>query len=118
MLKTILNSEIFQQNIGMNMWLTENQVQKRNLKGTNRPCEMPDPDGLDLRVTALRSVIAKMLFLIFKDSLLSAIETNDWHRTNVVLIYKKGFQCIPVNYRPVRLTSIVSGIVSVTGANK
>lgn len=53
------------------------------------------------------SVIAKTLFLIFKDSLITGMVPAERCCTNVVTIFKKASRFVPGIYIPVSLTSIV-----------
>lgn len=62
----------------------------------------------------LSQVIARPLFLIFMDSLLTGMVPADWRKANVVLIFKKGSRYISGNYRPVSLTSIVCKLLEGT----
>ena len=87
-------------------WLTEDRIKIRLEKlNINKS---PGPDGLHPRVLReLSQVIARPLFLIFTDSLLTGMVPADWRKANVAPIFKTGPKYIPGNYRPVSLTSIV-----------
>ena len=87
-------------------WLTEDRIRNRLEKLTIN--KSPGPDVLHPRVLrVLSQVIARPLFLIFTDSLLTGMVPADWRKANVGPIFKKGPKYIPGNYRPVSLTSIV-----------
>ncbi|XP_073458774.1 uncharacterized protein [Aquarana catesbeiana] len=83
-------------------WLTEDKI--RNRLGKPNINKSPGPDGLHPRVLReLSQIIARQLFLIFTDSLLTGMVPADWRKAP---IFKKGPKYIPGNYRPVSLTSI------------
>ncbi|GAB0186867.1 mitochondrial enolase superfamily member 1 [Grus japonensis] len=54
----------------------------------------------------LTDVIAKPLSIIFERSWRTEALPEDWKKTNVTPVFKKGKEEDPGNYRPVSLTSI------------
>ncbi|XP_040203525.1 uncharacterized protein LOC120935538 [Rana temporaria] len=89
------------------LWLTETVVLKTLEKlNTNKS---PGLDGLHSRVLKdLSQVIARQLFLIFLDSILTGMVPADCRKPNIMVrIFKRRQSHIPENYRPVSLTSIV-----------
>ncbi|KFP26059.1 RNA-directed DNA polymerase from mobile element jockey, partial [Colius striatus] len=65
------------------------------------------PDGIHLRVLReLADVIAKLLSIIFEQSWRTSEMPEDWRKTNVTTVFKKGKKEDPGEYRPVSLTSI------------
>ena len=42
---------------------------------------------------------------------MTGIVPLDWHKANVVPIFKKGTKSLPSNYRPVSLTSIAGKVL-------
>ena len=75
-------------------WLTEDRIKIRLEKlNINKS---PGPDGLHPRVLReLSQVIARPLFLIFTDSLLTGMVPAKWRKANVAPIFKKGPKNIP-----------------------
>ena len=57
-----------------------------------------------LRETA--NNVAPALSLIYRASLTQSQLPNDWKKSNVVLIFKKGSRTSPANYQPISLTCI------------
>ena len=47
------------------------------------------------------------LYLIFQKSLSTGVLPVSWKEANVIALHKKGDKCVPNNYRPVSLTSVV-----------
>ncbi|GAB0208323.1 mitochondrial enolase superfamily member 1 [Grus japonensis] len=65
------------------------------------------PDGMHPRVLSeLAAVIARPLSIIFERSWRTGEVPEDWRKANVTLVFKKGKEEDPGNYRPVSLTSI------------
>ncbi|GAB0203741.1 mitochondrial enolase superfamily member 1 [Grus japonensis] len=65
------------------------------------------PDGMHPRVLReLEDVIARLLAIIFERSWRTGEVPEDWRKANVTLVFKKGKEEDPGNYRPVSLTSI------------
>ena len=62
-----------------------------------------------LKTTA--EVITPALTVIFNSSLDSGRLPSDWLQANVSPIYKKGDRTLPLNYRPVSLTSVCSKVM-------
>ncbi|GAB0179468.1 mitochondrial enolase superfamily member 1 [Grus japonensis] len=65
------------------------------------------PDGMHPRVLReLADVISMPLSIIFKRSWRTGEVPEDWRKADVTLVFKKGKNEDPGNYRPVSLTSI------------
>ena len=65
------------------------------------------PDAIPNSVLKLGAPqLAPILSAIFKQSLETGTLPKDWLKANVSPIYKKGGRHLPVNYRPVSLTSV------------
>ena len=65
------------------------------------------PDGIHPHLLqSCADQLAYPLYLIFKASLSSGLLPNLWKVSNVVPIFKKGSRTIPLNYRPISLTSV------------
>ena len=47
------------------------------------------------------------LHLIFQKSLTTGILPATWKGANITALYKKGDRCVPNDYRPISLTSLV-----------
>ena len=76
------------------------------------PNKATGPDNISpwvLRTTA--EVIAPAVTVILKSSLLSGILPKDWLQAHISPIFKKGDRALPLNYRPVSLTSVCSKIM-------
>ena len=66
------------------------------------------PDGIQPLILKNCSVaFAYPLYVLFTDSLNSSELPEDWKKSNVVPIYKKGCRYVPNNYRPISVTLIV-----------
>ncbi|KAF2351845.1 Reverse transcriptase domain [Trinorchestia longiramus] len=73
------------------------------------PHKSTGPDDLGRRILKeTAEVISEPLTNIFNRSLETGIVLDDWKRTNVTPILKKGNNQIPNNYRPISLTSVIS----------
>ncbi|KAF2343459.1 Reverse transcriptase domain, partial [Trinorchestia longiramus] len=73
------------------------------------PYKSTGPDGLGPRILKeTAEVISEPLTNIFNRSLETGIVPDDWKRANVTPIFKKGNKQIPINYRPISLTSVIS----------
>ena len=67
----------------------------------------PGPDGLHpLLLKSCADVVAEPLLCIVKASFKSGITAQDWKRTTVAPIFKKGLRTDPAIYRPVSLTLV------------
>ena len=58
-----------------------------------------------------KTVIVKVLVLLFWISWEKSVVPMDWKRANITAIHKSGQKSEPNNYRPVSLTSICSKIM-------
>ena len=86
--------------------LTQEEVQQRLKK--IKTDKSPGPDGIHPRILReLSDVLARPLFLIFTNSILTGNVPPDWRLGNVVPIFKMGPKTEPGNYRPVSLTSVM-----------
>lgn len=56
----------------------------------------------------LGPIVYHLRYFSLRLSLDSAEEPSDWHRGNVLPVFKKGLHTDPLNYRPISLTSITS----------
>ena len=73
-----------------------------------KPAKSCGPDNIHPRV--LREVKEGVVFplhLIFQKSLTTGTLPAIWKEANVTALYKKGDRCVPNNYRPISLTSVV-----------
>jgi hypothetical protein len=67
----------------------------------------PGPDGIgSLLLKELSDHVTGPLTTIYRTSLDSGGVPENWRRSNITPIYKKGSKADPANYRPVSLTSI------------
>jgi hypothetical protein len=76
------------------------------------PNKAAGPDGISpwvLRTSAL--AIAPALSVIFRSSLYLGTLPKDWLQAHISPIFKKGDRSLPLNYRPVSLTSVCSKIL-------
>ncbi|XP_011674653.1 uncharacterized protein LOC586335 [Strongylocentrotus purpuratus] len=72
-----------------------------------KPHKAPGPDGITPRILKqLSRVIAPILRIIYRLSYDTGEIPDDWHKGNVVPVYKKGDRTDPSNYRPISLTCI------------
>ena len=78
------------------MWEVRKAIQKLKKELAAGPDEM----GPWL-LQELEDVVAKALTLIFRESLESGVVPENWRRSNVTPIFKKGAKTEPGNYRPV-----------------
>ena len=68
-------------------------------------------DDISIRLLKIYdSSIVRPLSIIFKNCLQSGSFPNNWKKSNVVPIYKKGDKQLLQNYRPVSLLSICGKI--------
>ena len=76
------------------------------------PNKSPGPDGIHPRVLhSCRDVLALPLSIIFSKCFNYGFVPQDWRIANVTPIFKKGDHCLPSNYRPVSLTSVVCKVM-------
>ena len=68
----------------------------------------PAPPSLQV---GTREVVTKPLSIIFEKSWLSGEVPDDWRKSYVTPIYKKGSKENPGNYRPVSLTTVPGKIM-------
>ena len=65
------------------------------------------PDGLSARVLKICSYEnARVLTLIYNESIAQGTEPDDWRQVNVAPVFKTGEKYDAANYRPVSLTCI------------
>ena len=70
------------------------------------------PDGLpSLILKEAHAELAIPLSKIFQRTLDEEYLPNDWREANITPIYKRGNRTLPVNYRPVNLTSVVCKVM-------
>ena len=89
---------------------TTNGIQK--LLQDLKPGKSAGPDNIPtwiLKVCAIQ--IAPILQIIFTQTYNSGILPSDWLTANIIPVYKKGNKSLPVNYRPISLTSICCKIM-------
>ena len=80
----------------------------KNLIDDLKERSSPGPDGINNRVLKeMRDVIAYPLYTLFRQSLDEGVVPRGWKDAIISPIYKKGSKAVPVNYRPVNLTSNV-----------
>ena len=63
-------------------------------------------DGLHLRLLKSCPYLAYSLFIIFTTSMSESTLSPMWKVSDVVSIFKKGSRLVPLNYRPIKLTSV------------
>jgi len=72
----------------------------------------PGVDGIVPRLLVENADILNLpLLYMYKKSIESGREPNDWKKANVTAIFKKGDKSSPCNYRPVSLTSHVCKVL-------
>ena len=70
------------------------------------PCSAMGPDGIHPRVLKeCSTALAYPLSLLFKESLEQSVVPLKWKHSLIVPIFKKGSRFVPLNYRPISLTS-------------
>ena len=70
------------------------------------------PDLIPIRILKEAAPqIAPVLQVILTQSYETGILPKDWLHANIVAIYKKGNRSLPVNYRPVSLTCVVTKLM-------
>ena len=66
------------------------------------------PDNIPTRfLKEFSSELAPCLTMLFQGSLEQGIIPDDWRKAFVVPVFKRGDRCLPANYRPISLTSVV-----------
>ncbi|KFP26927.1 RNA-directed DNA polymerase from mobile element jockey, partial [Colius striatus] len=86
-------------------WVEEEEV--RDLLAKLKAHKSMGPDGMNPReLRELADVVAKPLSIIFEQSWRTGEVPEDWRKTNVASVFKKGRKDDPGNYRPVSLISI------------
>lgn len=69
-------------------------------------------DNINIKVLKnTKLVSAEFLALIFSQSLDHGIVPSDWRLSKIIPIFKKGNKNLPLNYRPIALTSVPSKIL-------
>ena len=72
----------------------------------------PGPDGIHpLVLKHCSHELAPILKVIFTQSLNTGSIPSDWLMANITPVYKKGNKDLPVNYRPISLTSVCSKVM-------
>lgn len=90
--------------------ITEDRVRRMLME--QKPGKSAGPDGIHARVVSeAREELVIPLTIIFKKSLANGVIPEAWKKAEVVPIYKKGRKDIPLNYRPVSLTSVIGKIL-------
>lgn len=90
----------------LDMVITEEQVLKK-LQNIDIS-KSPGPDNVHPRVLKEIAIeISGILTEIFNTSIKIGKLPNDWKIADITAIYKKGNRCLPENYRPISLTSVV-----------
>ena len=93
-----------------NMEFTEEDVKKKLKK--LKPEKSPGPDGMHPKVLVeLSDYLAKPLTILYHRSLQESIVPEEWKKSNVTPIFKKGIKSSTSNYRPVSLTSVLCKIM-------
>ena len=77
----------------------------RAMKKVN-PSSSMGPDGIHPRMLTSCPALAVPLLKIFRLSLNSETVPEDWKRSLVTPLFKKGPRYDPLNYRPISLTSV------------
>ena len=86
--------------------ITEEGVRRR-LKSLN-PHKAAGPDKMNpLLLRELADIIAPVITRLFRASLKQVTTPKAWKEAHVTPVFKKGEKYMPVNYRPVSLTSIL-----------
>ena len=68
----------------------------------------PGPDNIHPRaLSEIRDNISEIITIIYSTSLRTRTLPKEWKHARVAAIYKKGNKTLPLNYRPVSLTSIL-----------
>ena len=77
-----------------------------------KPRKACGPDLIPIRVLKETATqIAPILQVIFSQSYVTGTLPQDWLTANIVAIYKKGSKNLPINYRPVSLTCVVTKLM-------
>ena len=79
----------------------------------------PGPDNIPNRLLIeSHDVILPSITRFFNNLLRSDTIPNDWKKSNIVAIHKKGYLTLPNNYRPISLTSSLCKILERNIHNK
>ena len=81
------------------------QAIKNKLKALDLNSSM-GPDGIHPNLLKSCPAIALPLFLIFRKSLSMGKLPEEWKKSTIIPIFKKGSRYTPLNYRPISLTSV------------
>ena len=73
-----------------------------------REYSAPGPDGIPPKIIKeLKNEIVKPLCILFRRSVDAGTIPEDWKKSHVTPVFKKGSKAEPGNYRPINLTSCV-----------
>ena len=77
-----------------------------------KPDKSPGPDSIHPKILhELSDVLAKPLTILFQKSLQESMVPEEWKKSNVTPIFKKGTKSSTSNYRPVSLTSVICKVM-------
>ena len=84
--------------------VTEVKELLKNIKENSAP----GPDNISCKILKeCRESLALPVSIIMKKSLESSCLPTNWLRANITAIFKKGKRDVPLNYRPISLTSVI-----------
>ena len=77
-----------------------------------KPDKAPGPDGIKpVVLKELREEIAPVIQLLFQRSLTTGKIPEDWKKSYVSPVFKKGSKSNPANYMPISLTCILCKVM-------